>query len=70
MNKVLLQKLAKRIKELRGLKGLTQDDLSYLSGIPRSTLGNIETAKNDLTFTKVAQLAKAFQLSLSEFLNF
>lgn len=70
MNKVLLQKLAKRIKELRGLKDFTQDDLSYLSGIPRSTLGNIETAKNDLTFTKVAQLAKAFQLSLSEFLNF
>lgn len=70
MNKVLLQKLSKRIKELRELKSLTQDDLSYLSGIPRSTLGNIETAKNDLTFTKVAQLAKAFQLSLSEFLNF
>lgn len=70
MNKVLLQKLAKRIKELRRLKNLTQDDLSFLSGISRSTLGNIETAKNDLTFTKVAQLAKAFQLSLSDFLNF
>ena len=70
MDKVLLQNLAKRIKELRNQKGFTQDDLSYRSNIARSTIGNIETAKNDLTFTKLNKIAKAFELSLSEFLNF
>lgn len=70
MDKELLRKLANRIKELRKEKGFTQDDLSYHSNIPRSTLGNIETAKNDVVFTKVKQLADAFELSLSEFLNF
>jgi len=70
MDKALLRKLANRIKELRKEKGLTQDDLSYRSNIARSTLGNIETAKNDVVFTKVKQLADAFELSLSEFLNF
>lgn len=70
MDKELLRKLADRIKELRKEKGFTQDDLSYRSNIARSTLGNIETAKNDVVFTKVKQLADAFELSLSEFLNF
>ena len=70
MDKQLLQKLAKRIKELRKLKGFTQDDLSVCSNIARSTLGNIETASNDITFSKLNQLAKAFNMSLSEFLNF
>ena len=70
MDKILLQKLANRIKELRKQYGYTQDDLSYNSDIPRSTIGNIETAQNDVTFTKVCKLAKAFKLTLSEFLNF
>ncbi len=70
MDKQLLRKLAKRIKDLRKQYGYTQDDLSVYSNIARSTIGNIETASNDLTFTKLNYLAKAFNMSLSEFLNF
>ena len=70
MDKSLLQKLAKRIKELRKLNNFTQDELSFRAKIGRSTLGNIETAQNDVTFTKVNKIAKAFNMSLSEFLNF
>ena len=70
MDKLLLQKLAKRIKELRKLHKFTQDDLAYNSNIARSTLGNIETAQNDITFTKLNNIAEAFNMSLSEFLNF
>lgn len=70
MDKVLLRKLAKRIKELRKEHSFSQDDLSFHSGIARSTLGNIETAKNDVVFSKIKKLANAFGLSLSEFLNF
>ena len=70
MDKILLTKLANRIKELRKINKITQDELSYRAGIGRSTLGNIETAQNDITFTKINKIAKAFNLSLSEFLNF
>ena len=70
MDKVLLEKLAKRIKELHKLNGHKQDELSYRAQIPRSTLGNIETAQNDLTFTKVFKISQAFDLPLNEFLNF
>lgn len=70
MDKELLQKLANRIKMLRKKHKITQDELSYRAGIGRSTLGNIETAQNDVTFTKINKIARAFNLSLSEFLNF
>lgn len=70
MNKSLLKKLSKRIKELRKTNGFTQDELAFRSGVERSTLGNIETAQNDVTLTKVHKIAKAFNLTLSEFLNF
>ena len=60
MDKSLLEKLAKRIKELRKKNGFTQDELAFRANIERSTLGNIETAQNDVTLTKVNQIAKAF----------
>ncbi len=70
MDKILLKKLAKRIKELRKINNYTQDDLAHLAQIGRSTLGNIETAQNDLTFSKLNSIAKAFNMSLAEFIDF
>lgn len=70
MDKQLLKKLAIRIKELRKTYKITQDELSFRAGIGRSTLGNIETAQNDVTFSKIYRIAQAFNMSLSEFLNF
>ena len=70
MNKILLRKLANRIKELRKIKNYTQDELAFRANLARSTLGNIESAKNDVVFSKINQLAEAFDMTLSEFLNF
>ncbi len=70
MDKALSEKLAKRIKELRKLNNFTQDELAFRAGIGRSTLGNIETAQNDVTLSKINKIAQAFNLSLSEFLDF
>jgi len=70
MNKDLLQNIAQRIKSLRKKYGYTQDDLSYRANIARSTLGNIETASNDVTITKINNIANGFGMSLSEFFDF
>lgn len=70
MDKDLLRKLAFRIKELRKIHNITQDELAFRAKIGRSTLGNIETAQNDVTFSKINRLAQAFNLTLAEFLNF
>ena len=70
MDKSLSEKLAIRIKELRKINNFTQDELAYRTNIVRSTLGNIETAQNDITLTKINQITTAFGLSLSEFFDF
>ncbi len=70
MDELLLQKFAKRIKDLRKQKGYTQDELSYRAKIGRSTLANLETASNDVTLTKINQIACAFEISLAELFNF
>ena len=70
MDKVLLKKLAKKIKELRKINGFSQDDLAVYSGIARSTIGNLETAQNDIVLSKLNKNAKALKVSLSELLDF
>ncbi len=70
MDKELLQKFGKRVKELRKENGYTQDEFSFRADLSRSTLGNIETAQNDVTLSKVNQIAKAFGISLSELMDF
>lgn len=70
MDKEFLQKFAKRIKDLRKIKGYTQDEFSFRADLSRFTLGNIETAQNDVTLSKVKQIADAFEISLSELFKF
>ncbi len=70
MDKQLSKKLARRIKSLRRKNKFTQDDLSFLANLPRSTIGNLESACSDVTLSKVNKIASAFNLSLSEFLDF
>mgnify|MGYP005764450133 FL=1 len=70
MDKEFLQKFGKRIKDLRKIKGYTQDEFSFRANLSRSTLGNIETAQNDVTLSKVKQIADAFEISLSELFKF
>jgi len=64
-------KLAKRIRELRKKKGLTQEKLSELSGIDYKHIQLLESnnppaAKLDT----IEKLAKAFKISPSKLLNF
>lgn len=70
MDKVLLKKLARRIKELRKANGLTQDDLAVASRIARSTISNLEAVQNDIVLSKLNKIAKALKVSLSELLKF
>ena len=66
----MLKKLAKKIKELRKINGFSQDDLAVYSGIAPTTIGNLETAQNDIVLSKLNKIAKALKVSLSELLDF
>jgi transcriptional regulator with XRE-family HTH domain len=62
--------LAKRIKQLRRERGLTQEELSDLLGMNTSYITQVEAKQQGLSLSMVYRLAKIFHLSLQEFFSF
>ncbi|TYA78537.1 helix-turn-helix domain-containing protein [Seonamhaeicola marinus] len=58
-----LSKLASRIKELRKIKGVSQQDSYNDTGIH---FARIEQGKRDINYTTLIKISKYFNLSLSQ----
>lgn len=70
MNKEYLQKFANHLKQVRKEKGFTQDDFSDVEGISRSMIGMVETAKTDITLTKIKIIADVLGVKTKELFDF
>jgi transcriptional regulator with XRE-family HTH domain len=64
--KQLLLDLAKRLKALRKIKGVTQEDVYNDTGIH---IARIEQGKRDVAYTTLVRLAEYFGVGLGEFHN-
>jgi len=64
-NETLLH-LAKRVKELRIERKLTQEDAFNDTGIH---FGRIEQGKRDISFTTLKKICFYFEISLEEFVS-
>lgn len=53
----------KRVRHIRKEKGLSQEALADLAGIDRSYMGHIERGDQNITLTKIFQIAKALETS-------
>ena len=65
-----LQKLGNHIKKLRKERKLTISALCYKNGLEPSTISRIEKGQIEPKYLTLMNIAKAFNLSLAEFLNF
>lgn len=70
MDKDYLQKFAKNLKRLRKVKGIKQDDFLGVKGISRSTIAMIETAKTDVTLSKLKIIAEVLHVKPKDLLDF
>ena len=70
MNKQYLQKFAKNLKRLRKKQGIKQDDFLSVEGISRSMISMIETAKTDITLSKIKIIADVLKLPHKDLLDF
>lgn len=70
INKALITDFGLRIKELRQEKNLSQERLSFLTGFHRTYIGMIERGERNISLSNIAVFAKAFNISISELLNF
>ena len=65
------QKLfGKRIKELRKLNNLTQEQLAEKLGVFQKQIGNIETGTTFTTMANLVKLAEIFNVEVSDLFNY
>jgi transcriptional regulator with XRE-family HTH domain len=60
----------KRVRELRLVKGLSQEELAFRADIHRTYLGGIERGERNPALKNIAAIAKALGVSLSELFSF
>lgn len=70
MNKQYLQKFVKNLKRLRKKQGIKQDDFLAVEGISRSMISMVETAKTDITLSKIKIIADVLKLPPKDLLDF
>ena len=70
INKHLIIEFGLKVRELREEKGISQEELSFLTGFHRTYIGMIERGERNISLSNMAVFAKVFELSLSELLDF
>lgn len=71
MNKnIVLQKFAKRIKDLRKINRISQEKLAEKANLSMHFIGCLERAEKEPTLSTLMKIAEAFDISLSELLKF
>jgi transcriptional regulator with XRE-family HTH domain len=68
MNKMNVD-LGKRIKQLRENEGISQGKLSFIIGISRSAISQIESGERKITAEELVLLAKKFNLTIENLIN-
>ena len=69
MSSLLPSNLAANLLHVRRQRGLTQDGLARLCGLPRSTVGQLETGTANPTLLVLARLGAALRLSIEELIS-
>jgi transcriptional regulator with XRE-family HTH domain len=60
--------LAANVRQLRDARGLTQQQMAKLSGLPRATWANLESGSANPTLAVLHRVAAALQVSIEELL--
>ena len=61
--------LAENVRSLREQRGLTQQQVAKIAGIPRATFGNLESGSANPTLQVLTKVAAALQVRLEELLS-
>lgn len=63
-------RLGKRIKQLRVMRDMTQEQLAEASNVSISFLGNVERGSKNPTVETIYKIANALDVTMSELLSF
>ena len=65
-----LQLLAKRLKEIRAEKGISQEELAYRSELTLSQIARNETTKTNPTISTLFKIIRTLEISPADLFNF
>jgi transcriptional regulator with XRE-family HTH domain len=63
------ERIGRNIRELRGARGLTQQQMAKLSGMPRATWQHLESGSANPTLSVLHKVALALQVSVEELIS-
>lgn len=67
---MIKEKVGQRIKELRTKQGLSQEEFAFKCDLDRTYITSLERGKRNISLKNLEKIAKAFNMTLSEFFNF
>ena len=62
--------LGQRVRELRKLKGISQEELAFIAGLDRTYIASVEKGKRNISIVNISKLAEALNVTLRELFNF
>ena len=69
-NSEVLLKFGNRIRELRKLKNLSQEELAFRADVHRTYIGMIERAEKNITLLNIEKIANALEVSIYNLFNY
>jgi len=63
------QRLAKNLRQLRGQKGLSQEQFAFEAGIHRTYISDLERGTRNPTITVVEKLANSLNVTMGALLD-
>lgn len=69
MQKQILIKFGKKVREERLKKNISQEELAALAGVHRTYIGMIERAEKNITLVNIQKIANALGISLEKLMN-
>lgn len=66
----IAKKLGNKIKELRILKGMSQEELSFDANIPKNQVGRIERGEINTTIVTLNKISIALEINIKELFDY
>lgn len=65
-NSDVLIKFGEKVRELRKIKGYSQEELAFNADLHRTYIGMIERAEKNITLLNIEKIANALEVSIND----
>jgi transcriptional regulator with XRE-family HTH domain len=60
---------AQRLRQIRQIRGLSQEELADIAGLHRTYVGSVERSERNVSIDNMERLAKALEVDITELLK-